>query len=242
MENYIVILIIFVAGVLGGFINFVLGRSTETKFREAWWAIIVGVGASFLVPLFLNTISSSLLTDILESKSKSVDYYVFFGFCLLGAISSRSMIQSLSQKVLRTAEEAKRDVKNLKEEVDPIIIKETEPEIEDPETEKQSNGAFRIQSYGLVGEDQPKIIKALGASKYSRRTVRGIQKETKVAIEKVYELLSWLHMHGFAVTTGEPKNYWSLTEKGRRVFQGIIKSNQTAPPGSCTISKPTTAN
>jgi hypothetical protein len=225
MIIYYVVGIIFVAGVMGGYINFALGRSANSKLRDAWWSVVIGLGAAFLVPLFLNTISSSLLSGILDGSSKQADWFVFFGFCLLGAIASRTMIQTLTQKVLRTAEEAKQEVAKLKEEVDPIIIKETEPEINEtePEIPERTTGVDRVQGYGLVGEEPPKIIKVLGGSKYSRRTVQGIQKEAKVPLEKVYELLSWLQMNGLAVTTGEPNNYWSLTEKGRSVFANTIK-------------------
>lgn len=154
--NYIVIAIIIVAGVLGGFINYALGRSQETKLKEAWWCIVVGVGASCLMPLFLNTISSTLFSGIINGTSTLADIYVFFGFCLLGAISSRAMIQTLTQQILKTAEEAKRDVEKLKEEVDPIIIKETEPPNEEPETEKEITvSGVDIQGSGLVGEDPP---------------------------------------------------------------------------------------
>lgn len=225
MTIYYVIGIIFAAGVMGGYVNFALGRSINSKLSDVWWSVVIGLGAAFLVPLFLNTISSSLLSGILDGSSKQADWFVFFGFCLLGAIASRTMIQTLTQKVLRTAEEAKREVEKLKEEVDPIIIKETEPAIKEtePETTERSSGGDRVQGYGLVGEEPPKIIKVLGGSKYSRRTVQGIQKEAKVPLEKVYELLSWLQMNGLAATTGEPNNYWSLTEKGRSVFANTIK-------------------
>ncbi|GAB6112408.1 YEATS-associated helix-containing protein [Desulfomicrobium salsuginis] len=222
MNNEIIMLLIIIAGIFGGCINYALVRSPENKLYEIFWSILIGLGASFLVPLFLNTISSTLLSGILDGTSKHVDYYVFFGFCLLGAISSRSMIQTLTQKILKTAEEAKREVEKLKEEIDPIVIKETEPDIEEHDMGEQANGGIRIEGFAVVGNEHQKIIKALGSSEYSRRTVQGIKKETKVKIEKVYELLSWLHMNGLAITTGEPNNYWSLTQKGRAIFKGMI--------------------
>ena len=223
MTTYFVVGIIIMAGVFGGFVNFALGRSSDSTWRDAWWSVVIGVGAAFLVPLFLNTISSSLLSGILDKSAAQADGFVFFGFCLLGAIASRSMIQTLTQKLLRATEDTKREVKKLKEEVEPIIIKETEPEETELEDQKQSKVGLWSEAYGLSGKEQPKIIKALGNSKYSRRTVQGIRKETDVPLEKVYELLSWLHMNGLATTTGDPGNYWSLTEKGYHVFNSVIK-------------------
>jgi hypothetical protein len=217
MTNIEIITLMLAAGILGGVVNYALARTAETNWRDLFWSIVVGLGAAFLVPLFLNTISSSLLAGLLKGSAANSDAFVFFGFCLLGAIASKTMIQTLTQKVLRAAEEAKSDVRKLKEEVTPIILKETEPEIEKIER----NVGFQAEAYGYSGTDTPNIIKALGNSKFSRRTIQGITKEADVSSEKVIEVLDWLKANGLASTTGEPKHFWSLTEKGRRVFNNI---------------------
>jgi predicted transcriptional regulator len=211
-----IICMMFAAGVLGGIVNYGLSRTNKSTLKDLGWSIAIGLGASFLVPLFLNTISSSLLSGLLDGSAEISDPFVFFGFCLLGAIASKAMIQTLTQKVLRTAQEAKNEVQSLKSEVAPVLIKETEPE------EELEQGGVKVEGYGLVGTEPPSIIKALGNSKYSRRTVSGIQKESGVPKEKVIEVLQWLQSNGLGFTTGQPKHYWSLTEKGRRVFQDII--------------------
>ncbi|MDP3617442.1 MAG: hypothetical protein Q8R49_06450 [Rhodoferax sp.] len=212
-----VIALIFAAGVFGGIVNFALARTEKSTRYDALWAVVIGLGAAFLVPLFLNTISSSLLSGLINETAGSADPFVFFGFCLLGAIASKSMIQTLTQKVLRTAEEAKNEVAQLKKDVEPIIVKETEPEI----VENEKKG-FRVEAFGLSGEEAPRIVKALGNSKYSLRSVSGIEKETGVHREKVIEVLEWLQKHGLSATTGQPGHNWSLTEKGRNVFNNII--------------------
>lgn len=208
------------AGILGGFVNFVLVRGQESNWLDLLWSVILGLGAALLIPLFLNTISSSLLTGILDGTAKISDPFVFFGFCLLGAIASKAMIQTLSQKVLRVAEEARSEVASLKSEVAPVLIRETEPEVEE-----LRRGGFEVDAYGLVGNEPPLVIKALGNSKYSRRTVSGIGKEAGVSTEKTIEVLEWLQKNGLGFTTGEPTHYWSLTEKGYRVFNKLIENN-----------------
>ncbi|MDD5114378.1 MAG: hypothetical protein PHC94_10205 [Methylobacter sp.] len=205
-----------IAGVFGGVVNFALARTAESTKYDAFGSVIIGLGAAFLVPLFLNTISSSLLSGLLAGSASKSDAFVFFGFCLLGAIASKSMIQTLTQKLLREAEEAKNEVKKLKEEVAPIIIKETEPET----TVDIGGLSIRMEAFG-TGETAIKIIKALGDSKYTRRTVQGIQKASNVPHEKVIEVLDWLQKNELGVTTGKPNNYWSLTEKGLKTFNSI---------------------
>jgi hypothetical protein len=65
--------------------------------------------------------------------------------------------------VLPEAEEAKREVRELKKEVEPIIVKETEPEIVDNE-----KGGLRGEAYGLGGRNPEK---SLGRS--ARANTRG---------------------------------------------------------------------
>jgi len=227
MSVYCVIGLMICAGVLGGLVNYGLTRSEQTDWRGIFWSVLIGVAAALLMPLFLNTISSSLLTGILEGKSKSSDIYVYFGFCLLGAIASKSMIQTLTDKVLRTAEEAKDKVDKLENNFSPILIKETEPENDQPKKEfeeiRASGDSFH--SVGYVGDDVPKIIKALGNSMYSRRTVNGISKESGVAIEETVGTLDWLQRNGLAFTTGAPQHYWSLTQEGRSTFSQLIQKD-----------------
>lgn len=216
ITNCDVIGLIISAGAFGGLINFAQTRTNESTWGDVFWSVVIGLGAAFLIPLFLNTISSTLLAGLLNGTASSADPFVFFGFCLLGAITSKSMIQSLSQKVLRLLEETKRDVENLKDEVEPIIVKETEPD------ERKSNEiAFRVEAYGLTGDDAPKVIKALGDGKYSRRTVHGIAKDADIAENTVIETLHWLQQNGLATTTGGPRHYWSLTDTGRTAFTDV---------------------
>lgn len=219
MTNLQVLGLMIAAGILGGFVNYGLIRSQESTKLDLMWSITISLGAAFLVPLFLNTISSSLLTGLLDGSAKISDSFVFFGFCLLGAIASRAMIQTLTQKILRAAEEAKKEVETLKKDVAPVLIKDTEPEVDE-----LNQVMFKAEGYGWSGTEEPLVIKALGNSKYSRRTVSGIGKEAGVPQEKALEVLEWLQKNGLGFTTGEPKHYWSLTDEGYRVFNRLIKN------------------
>lgn len=102
------IVIVILAGVFGGIISWFISSKGEDAGRVGWLkSVVVGTGASFLMPLFLNTISSTLVPNILDGKSTSGDVLVFAGFCLLAAISSRAFIETLTNKVLREVRETK---------------------------------------------------------------------------------------------------------------------------------------
>lgn len=103
-----VVLIILGSGILGGLANFFLLTEMEKEGRTAWQYIATGVCAAFIVPLFLSTISSNLLVDLIDDTSKASysKFFVFLGFTLIAALSSRSFIKTVSEKILERAREA----------------------------------------------------------------------------------------------------------------------------------------
>lgn len=108
-----IILIMVGAGVLGATVN--LALASESRTRTMWtWNIVAGVGAALLTPLFLRTVSSSLVSDMLRSAPSLEDFLVFGGFCLIAAISARRFIGTLSDRVLREAQQAQRDAADAK--------------------------------------------------------------------------------------------------------------------------------
>jgi len=115
-----IILIMIAAGVAGGTINISLRRPDRFIWREWMWSVTAGVGAAFLIPLFLRIVASSLLSDILNGSPKPEDLFVFAAFCLLAAISSKAFIQTLSDRVLKEAREARQQAKETKEMVNEV--------------------------------------------------------------------------------------------------------------------------
>ncbi|HVZ41238.1 MAG TPA: YEATS-associated helix-containing protein [Candidatus Kapabacteria bacterium] len=72
-----------------------------------WQPVVRGVGAAFLVPLFLK-IADSKLVDTTDSAGLSGwQFFIYGGFCLAAAISSRAFIGSVSRQVIAMAAEAK---------------------------------------------------------------------------------------------------------------------------------------
>ncbi len=68
--------------------------------KPSWWShlltcLMLGVVASALVPLFLNSLESDLLRNRTD-----LNLLIFAGFCLLAAISSSSFIDALTQRIL----------------------------------------------------------------------------------------------------------------------------------------------
>lgn len=119
-------------GILGGTINhFISDQSSGNK--SILKCIIIGMGASFLVPLFLNMISSSLIKD---SHTQPELLLVIVGFCLVASISSKSFISNISVRLLRELEVVKEKYEQIKESED-IVAGEDYEELN--EYEESSN-------------------------------------------------------------------------------------------------------
>ena len=137
LKLILVLAIMITAGVVGGTINYFLNGKSDDEKKILLKSIFSGIGASFLVPLFLKTISSNILFDIFKDTSSKTDYFVYASFCLLSAISSRAFIQTISDKILKEAKEAKKEVDSVKAEIkdienafNPIIDSMTEQDID----------------------------------------------------------------------------------------------------------------
>ncbi len=87
----------FSSGIVGGIISYILSMNDEDG-RKCIHHIILGIGASFLVPLFLSLTSSNLIARI-EYERRLI--WVFVGFCLVAAISSVKFISSISSRVMK---------------------------------------------------------------------------------------------------------------------------------------------
>jgi len=208
-----------VAGMFGGLINFFITRTDDAENSNLWKSLVVGTGASFLVPLFLNMIASTLVE---ATKGDAFKVLVFAGFCLVAAISSGSFIRTLSDRVLNEAkaakkvateaklgvEQAKDEIQEVQAAIDPIVEKGTEPE----PTETES--AFRVTKPAVTPTE--KILEAVAHNKYAYRTLRGISTETGLDQDTVVTHLTDLVERGLlGEKQGKKGNrLWFVTEKG----------------------------
>lgn len=209
MSHVEILGVMVLAGLIGGTVNFALARTEHSGWPDWFWSVVVGIGASLLVPLFLNTISSTLLSGLLTKTAPDADIFVFAGFCLLGAIASKAMIQTLTQKWLKQAEVLSQEVKTLKEEVAPIVEKETE-------TESSPTRAAETQRGLELPEHLSQVLNALGSSQFALRSVTGLAHDVERPSNDVVTSLQELSRMGLAAEVQGKKGIrWTLTPSGR---------------------------
>lgn len=104
-SDYSILAIIISAGFFGGLINYSnTPKDQDVPFLKGnfFKSISVGVAAATLMPVFLQMISSNLITQF-DGGDKSK--FILFGFSLIAAISSRSFIDNISRKILNQLRE-----------------------------------------------------------------------------------------------------------------------------------------
>ena len=234
MNNHFwtMIIVMITMGILGGIINYFINDSEKNDMEnekiEIMKAVIIGIGASLLVPLFLNMISSSLLMETEEDHCRTL---VFAGFCLIASITSKAFISSISERILKQANEAKENAKKavlmaqeLRTAIDPILAKVTEQENLEKELVDEEIELYEDDS------DEIKILKALANSRFTYRCLLGICNATKISQENANEKLNELITKGLvAQTMRDPGLRYYITLKGRKELDRQDRQQQVNP-------------
>jgi DNA-binding MarR family transcriptional regulator len=238
-ETHLILLIIGVilmAGCLGGTINYLLGKRKDNDEDSLTFtgSIVVGIGAAFLVPLFLYTVSSNLVNDI-HSNPGPADFskfLVFAGFCLVAAISSRAFIRNLSDRILKEATEAKKKASAAEQKADSATKKAEEAQdkasqakseaapLLASQTEPDSIEALKVSPVQLNETDR-KVLAELARGKYTLRTRSGVARESGLDKEIVNQAVEALKARGLVGSTkivkqdGATRTRWYITPEGR---------------------------
>lgn len=172
-DLWTILAVMALAGLVGGLVNCFLPTTTDEPAKIWWKCVLIGLGASLIVPVFLFLTQSKILDELVKYipekpvgeftaekiavaiSLKVQNYLVFFSFCTIAAISSTRFISSVSDKLMT---ELKKDLKETKEEV-----KETKADVK--ETKQQVK-----ETDQKVAETQQKAIK-------NRVTLQAVKKK-----------------------------------------------------------------
>lgn len=237
----LVIVVMVLAGALGGLVNYLLQRKEEPESSNFWRSLALGWAAAFLVPLFLNMIASSLMSDIRTEPSKAL---VFLGFCLVAAISSTAFIKTLSERVLQEAREAKKVAGAADKKVVEVAkkVSEMEPEVErvvDRLTEPEPLSAVAAQASlpAVADAHGYTLLKELSRGRWAFRTLTGLCKESGMGqpeVERVLGELKNQKLVDWKMITrkaGDQKQRWFITEAGREELARV----ESASPADVAV-------
>ena len=79
-EIFFIQLIILLGGSLGGLVSAFISEDADVTLAFCLRRVVIGLGAAFLVPLFLNMISSNLLEQAKTTPSADLIFGGFFRY------------------------------------------------------------------------------------------------------------------------------------------------------------------
>jgi len=227
LDSYmlIILLIMIVAGVLGGIANFFLSERAGDSGRREWSKyIILGVISALTVPLFLNMLSSNLLE---AARTRPVDFFVFAGFCLIYVVASRRVVENVANRLLGQMDQMKREMSQIRQsshEAALAAIRE-EPVVphEVPQAAAKTEAARESLSYNDV-----EILRALSEGSYVYGNLVGITDKTGLARDLVSARLTVLKSLGLIETRINDKNvlHWYVAPKGKQMLGEILAGQE----------------
>ena len=204
-HNFTLLAIMLLAGGFGGTVNHLLDRRSNREGHSLIRSVVIGTAASLLVPLFLNTISSTLLT---QSAADDEKLLVFSGLCIIAAISSSAFIRRISAKVLQDVQVLQKNVQDMRAGMDVLLETHTEPE-----HIRQSSAGFR-ESLPLA-EGARAVLRSLAEGRFALRSAEGISQDAGVGVDQITADLDLLASMGLARRwDGARGTRWAATSRG----------------------------
>lgn len=181
----ILVIIMIIVGSFGGYLNYLNNFDTNNNENEKVKNsknkyILLGIGAAFLVPLFLKMIASNLI-----SFSKGYDncnYLIFSGFCLIASIFSRRFITTIGDKILETAKRAERiaNESNKKSESTQKELTSAQERIED--VKLSADIQSREESIAIIDDPEKELLEIVD-SYIARTSIENYSERLKLKAE-----------------------------------------------------------
>jgi len=211
---FLILGIMIGSGILGGLVNYFL---SEYHKPPAWKAVVdyclLGIVSALIVPLFLNMISSNLLT---VAQKKPVNLFIFNGVCLLFALFSCKFKDNIHNKRFQGTASINRNHGN----ADPA---ETDYDLK---IGCRKVSKDRLSRAG-ISESELKILQVMARGNNVHQSLVGLLKDPELAKEQVNETLSFLMAKGLVEQklNKENKLRLYLTPKGKQILDKFNKNS-----------------
>ena len=214
MTNHILILVVvmLMAGIFGGLVTFYLHSQHDQDAASLPRCLVVGIGASFLVPVVLDVLNSDL---ILESQGDPSKLLIYTGFCLISALLSRFFIVNVSDRILSEAHVAKEKSENVQQDLR-LIKNELLPLI-DTETEQEIDQEIQVLNQDEIDVSSELVLQCLANGRFIFRSLAGLCRETNTEEKAMIKTLNIMVSKNLAGrVSGKNGLRWHITEKGRQ--------------------------
>jgi hypothetical protein len=194
---YFIVPTMVLSGMLGGAVNlFIADPATEKPLR--WWKhLLIGIAAALIVPVFLNMISSNLVSQIegpIGTSGPLSKLLVLDGFCVLAAISSRAFIRSLTDRLMQQVNDYKKQNDEANKTMQHSI-------------KKVEGGVEEAKMLANIAQDAPKVQAPAVAAAAAPVAARGLNVEAFSSDDALPEIRPGT----------EPNDPWKRVFGGHRV-------------------------
>jgi hypothetical protein len=207
--------IMIISGILGGLVNFFLSEYHKPPVCKAVIGdCLLGIVSALTVPLFLNMISSNLLT---VAHKKPLNLFIFNGICLLFALFSCRLKENVLNKRLQVTGSITRDPGN----ADPVEM-DHDVNIGDRKVSKDRLGRAGISETELT------ILQVMASGNPVHQSLVGLLKDPELEKEPVNETLSFLMAKGLVEQklNKENKLRLYLTPKAKQILDKFDKNRK----------------
>lgn len=207
-----IILTLVLTGALGGLTGHLLYGGSWSV--DALKNILFGMCAALMVPLFLNTISSTLLLELLKgSELDHLKYLILIGFCLIASISSQKFIRLMSANVIKELEQVKETAEDAQAKAT-SALDATAGTVE-PDTTKLSDNEQK--SITDLSADTKNVLIHLMDGPYTMRSATGLAEELKINTDIITDALASLEALKFVASgvNSKQQKRWYLTGVGK---------------------------
>ncbi|MBK1680463.1 YEATS-associated helix-containing protein [Rhodocyclus tenuis] len=224
----LILLVMVAAGALAGVANYFLSeRAASRDLRDVMRYSVLGVVAALTVPLFLNMISSNLIE---ASRTRPVELFVFGGFCLLYVVASRRLFENVALRLLGQVEQMKRQVAEIKPEIERIdrIERRQEEAAAEAATREQAEAAERQAAKDAekdaLSYNDIEIVRAIAEEATIYGNLAGLTEKTGLGRELVGARLVALKACGILETRINDRNvlHWYVSPKGKQLLDEIL--------------------
>ena len=236
-----IISVMILGGLVGGFVGHLTSPlplpDGKTLADLPWYRrplcvqMISGLVAAFLVPLFLNSISSTLFKELISRTGHPADIFLFLGFCLVAGISAQAFITRLSSVILnklqdetekanKAANDAAKKAKEAQHTAAQAIERLAEPPKPAPPASGATPATLDIAAAPQLSAEELTVLRAVHVDGYAFRDLNAIslasQKPESVT-EPILKKLTSLGLLEFAEGMNERK-LWGFTSAGKSVI------------------------
>lgn len=202
------------SGTAGGYAGYLLGPPdpAELSEEERRWhlkrSLVLGIAASFMVPLFLTVVGAAsgveenLIDHLSGASSKVGGWLVLLGFCLAASISGQRFITAISRKLfedlLKRTNAMKEDIADLEEDLGEVA-------------------AGQAPAAGKISDVSKTVLNQIYRSSINRPTKDDIAKLTPdLPAENLNEALEELEREGLVRSKDDDgKQRWRVRSAGR---------------------------